>query len=204
MNKIADALTFFRLFSAPVLFVLILMGQWQVAMWLFIAAILSDAFDGVAARRWPPKFHRYREDPHAFDNLADGALSVSVVVALVVRFCLAWLQAWPDGHLALPWLIAAVCILAATACFLFLVGRLVPDSAEKVDICHGIFYALLLVACLTQITMLTDNPIEKFYLTLAYIAALAWAGIVKWDRMTSRPDATYRGTKTWGALFSRP
>lgn len=200
MNKIADALTFFRLLSAPVLFALLLSGQWQIAMVLFIAAILSDAFDGLAARRWPPEYHGYRKDPHAFDNAADGALSVLGVAGLLGRFFLAWLNDWSEAYLFVGWAAATTLILLMTGVFLFLVGQLVPASAEKVDVAHGFFYGLLLLGTLVQITVLATSPHSTMWLVLIAIATVLVC-VVKWDRLTSRPEVTYTGTKTWGTLF---
>lgn len=202
MNRIADALTIFRLFSAPVLLVLLLCGQWQVAMILFIAGILSDAFDGIAARRWPPREHRFRTDPHAFDNAADGALSVLGVAGLLGRFFLAWLNDWPEANLFVGWAIAAVLILLATGVFLFLVGQLVPASAEKIDVIHGFFYGVLLLATLVQITILATGANAVVWICLIGAVTVVIC-VIKWDRLTSRPEVTYNGTKTWDTLFSR-
>ena len=203
MNKVADALTLFRLFSAPVLLALLLCGQWQAAMVLFIVAILSDAFDGLAARRWPPKEHRFRKDPHAFDNAADGALSVLAVAGLLGRVFLAWLNDWAEATLFVGWAIAAVLILLVTGVFLFLVGQLVPASAEKVDVLHGFFYGILLLATLSQITILATTGAATAMWACLIGAATVAICFVKWDRLTSRPEVTYNGTKTWGTLFSR-
>lgn len=201
MNKIADVLTFFRLLAAPVLFVLILLGQWDWAMVLFIAAALSDAADGWFARRWPPASCWYRKDPHAFDNAADGALSVLAMAALVVRFFLAWRNSWPDGHLFVGWAVAAGVTLVATGVFLFLVGQLEPASAERVDVVHGVFYGALLLAVLVQITVLASGDMAVLWVSI-YLISIGALILFKWDRLTSRSEVAYKGTKTWRTLFS--
>ena len=198
-NRLADVLTFFRLVSSVALVVLILCGQWQFAMALFILAILSDAFDGIAARKWSPRDAWYRKDPHAFDNAADGALSVLVMAALVVRFFMGWINDGPESSLFVGWLAAAIATILVTGIFLFLVAELVPSSAEPVDVVHGFVYGTLLVAMLLQITILAVNDI--FGWVVLYLVAILAISVYKWDRLTSRPEVTYTGTKTWKQLL---
>lgn len=70
-----------RLLAVPVNVWLILLGEWRVAFLLFLAAGVSDALDGMIAKRFglQTRLGRY------LDPLADKVLLVSVFVVLAVQ-----------------------------------------------------------------------------------------------------------------------
>jgi cardiolipin synthase len=75
-----NLITIGRLFLVPVVILLILEGRWQAAFVIFVLAGLSDAIDGLLARR----FGMASELGAYLDPIADKALIVSIYIALAV------------------------------------------------------------------------------------------------------------------------
>lgn len=75
---IPNAITLARLLAVPVTIYLILQNQYKSAFWLFAAAGISDAVDGVLAKR----LGVVSEVGAYLDALADKALLVGVYVTL--------------------------------------------------------------------------------------------------------------------------
>jgi cardiolipin synthase len=73
-----NLITLARLLAVPVTVYLLLIGSYDLAFWLFIAAGLSDALDGIIAKR----FDAISEVGAFLDPLADKALLVAVYVTL--------------------------------------------------------------------------------------------------------------------------
>ncbi|MDJ0929638.1 CDP-alcohol phosphatidyltransferase family protein [Breoghania sp.] len=67
-----------RLLLVPVIVTMIVSGEDAVAFWLFVVAGLSDAADGIIARR----FALYSELGAYLDPIADKALLVSIYLSL--------------------------------------------------------------------------------------------------------------------------
>ena len=76
--NIPNLISLGRLFSVPVIVWLILDQQMMAAFWLFIAAALSDAVDGIIAKKFNAEtlFGAY------LDPIADKALLVAVFLTL--------------------------------------------------------------------------------------------------------------------------
>lgn len=182
MRNIADVLTFFRFPAAISLFILILNEQWFAAMIVFIAAILSDAFDGIAARRWPPRERWYRKNPHDFDNAGDSLLFFAVMIGLTI-------QVYP------LWLWVLIVSAVGSGVLLYLIKTRRPVIAEKIDVFFGWCFGALLFAMLVQITTLAVSEEVADGLTGAYMLAAAMIVMAKWDRVTSRPEVAYTGTR---------
>lgn len=182
MKYLADALTFFRFPAAFAVFGLIMTEHWLAAMIVFGLAILSDALDGIAARRWPPGERWYRKDPHAFDNAGDSLLFFGALVGLAVK-------------VQPLWLIILVVSIVGTLVILFFIAKLRPSRAEKLDVAFGWCFGFLLFVMLIQITKLAFGA---SLLGLVFVILYGVIGAViietKWDRMTSRPEVTYKGT----------
>jgi cardiolipin synthase (CMP-forming) len=87
-----NLLSFGRLLSVPVIVWLVLDGRMTFAFWLFVAAGVTDAFDGFVAKH----FNAKTELGSYLDPLADKALLVGVYLAL------GWL-----GHIPI-WLVILV------------------------------------------------------------------------------------------------
>ncbi len=67
-----------RLLAVPVTVYLLLIGSYRAAFWLFVAAGVSDAIDGIVAKR----FGATSEVGTYLDPLADKALLVAVYITL--------------------------------------------------------------------------------------------------------------------------
>ncbi|MBI3888959.1 CDP-alcohol phosphatidyltransferase family protein [Candidatus Saccharibacteria bacterium] len=186
---IADALTFFRIFAAIPLFLLIWTDQWTAATVLFIVAILSDALDGPAARRWPPKEHAYRKNSHDFDNLGDSLMFAGVIIGLAFQIRPIW------------WIIL-IGVIIGSVLIEIPKQKLTPVYAERVDVFHGWCFGIFLLAMLIQLTeQVTETwwvPISIFYVAAALIIVFA-----KPERATSRPEVVYKGTWLSGRAATR-
>ena len=75
--NVANLITLARLIAVPVVIWAILTDEMAAAFWIFVAAGLSDAIDGIIARH----FHEQTELGSYLDPLADKALLVSVYIA---------------------------------------------------------------------------------------------------------------------------
>lgn len=78
--NLANAVTAFRALLAPVLVYLLAKGLYQYALWTFLAAGLSDALDGFAARR----LNQFTRFGAILDPIADKLVIVSSVATLAV------------------------------------------------------------------------------------------------------------------------
>lgn len=186
MKYIADILTALRVLLAIAVLVFAWQDMWVGAVWLFIAGILTDAFDGIAARKWPYTAEQnarlwWRKNPHAFDNNADLALSTAGVVGLTLT------------QLSL---LQAVGVMAAVGLTSFVIQSIVdrigpnnPKWAERIDVAHGWLYAAELSAMLVWMIILATNDWRR-YLVVATIAGM-FLLFIKWDRVISRRELTY-------------
>ena len=89
MRYLADILTLARFVLALVLFGLIFFdGTVEAAFVIFLVAVLTDAFDGTCARKWPFKKSTepwYRKYAAKYDMLADVLLATAQVLFLAVQ-----------------------------------------------------------------------------------------------------------------------
>lgn len=80
LYHLPNALSLLRLFLVPFVVGLILSGQWTPALWLFVAAGVTDGLDGLVARLC----HARTLLGSWLDPLADKALLVSIYLTLGV------------------------------------------------------------------------------------------------------------------------
>lgn len=89
MRYLADILTLIRFILALVLFYLACTRvELYVGLLLFLAAELTDAFDGTCATKWPfpkDKTPRYRKYAAKYDMIADALLAFALVVFFTFR-----------------------------------------------------------------------------------------------------------------------
>ena len=76
--NIANIITFFRLFSVPIILLMILEDKLQIAFWVFLFASITDTFDGLLAR----KLKIVTEFGKILDPIADKILIFSVLITL--------------------------------------------------------------------------------------------------------------------------
>lgn len=190
MKYLADLLTVLRFVAAGVTAWLLIQDRWSWAAVSFGLGLLSDAFDGMAARRWPYSDAEaarlpWRKHPHALDNAADLALSSAGLVGLSLSLLPLW-QA-----IGLLTGVAGVSLVFVIHVNIMIdEGR--PEAAEKTDVVHGFVYGIELVAMLVIMTVLA-TPAWPFIVTLYAMCGipLLW---MKRDRLTSRPEVDYRRT----------
>lgn len=178
---IADALTFSRIFAAIPLFLLIWMEYWTVATIVFIIAILSDAVDGPAARRWPPKEHAYRRDSHVFDNIGDSLMFAAVIGGLALQIRPIW-----------GWILAVV--IVGSVLIEIPKQKLAHLYAERVDVFHGWCFCIFLLAMLIQLTERAFGEQLWKPLSFVYVCIALVLVRLKWDRATKRKEVKYKGT----------
>ena len=77
---IPNFITIGRLIIVPLVIMMIVQGNWQIAFALFVAAGVSDAVDGFIARR----FDMHSELGAYLDPVADKALLVSIYLTLAI------------------------------------------------------------------------------------------------------------------------
>ena len=76
--NIANIITFFRLFSVPIILLMILEDKLQIAFWIFLFASFTDTFDGLVAR----KLRIVTEFGKILDPISDKILIFSVLITL--------------------------------------------------------------------------------------------------------------------------
>ena len=85
---IPNFITIGRFFIVPLVIMMIVQGNWQLAFGLFVAAGISDAVDGFLARR----FDMRSELGAYLDPMADKALLVSIYLTLsIIGILPAWM-----------------------------------------------------------------------------------------------------------------
>jgi cardiolipin synthase (CMP-forming) len=77
---IPNLITIARLIIVPIVIVMIMQGRWPAAFVLFVVAGVSDAVDGLIARR----FNMRSEFGAHLDPIADKALLMSIFVTLAI------------------------------------------------------------------------------------------------------------------------
>ena len=189
MKFVADVLTFSRFLFALGTVAAVIGGNWGLAVVLFTIGILTDAFDGPIARRWPytaeeeKKFFWRAKDPHMWDNAADLTLSTCGLLAVVYAvFGIAWWSLFTIGIVAL-----------VSACFVGALeiaarsGR--PKLAERIDVVHGWVFGIELLTMLVVLTVMATDTWP--YWAALYSVATIVVVIAKWDRVTSRAEVDY-------------
>lgn len=192
MKYLADVLTFSRIVSAVGLLVWGLLDwlgavnvNYSVALYIAMAAFLSDAFDGYAARRWPYTdeerakifWHRNEATSHAFDNLGDSLLYFSVVLLLTVNGTIHWMVG--------PILVILSAAIIATIEYLHKKRR--SPWAERLDVAFGWTFGGTLTLGLVLMVRVAS---PDYWWVVVAAGAVFGAFIVwlKWDRIMNRPE----------------
>jgi len=193
MKHLADALMFTRIGLA-----LFLLGwaataalgwagdmNYALVLWIAAIAFLTDAFDGICARRWPYSdkerasrpWHTTPEDSHNFDNAGDLAFYLALGISLVAHDYV-WLK-----YLLLVMAGALVLFLAVQ-----LLKKLKSKYAETVDVVFGWLFGLTLGGMLCYVAALAYPHQWGWIVALGVVVTLMMLPS-KWDRLTSRPES---------------
>ena len=84
--NIANIVSFFRLFSVPIILLMILEDKLEIAFWFFLFACFTDIFDGFFAR----KLKIVTEFGKILDPISDKILIFSVLIALSYKNFIEW------------------------------------------------------------------------------------------------------------------
>src|SRR5262249_43832584 len=86
MKWLPNAITGLRLLGGVIAVVYAIHGNWTVALWVYVASLVSDFLDGLAAK----KLNAITKLGELLDSLADGWLTAAGVIALSVTGHLSW------------------------------------------------------------------------------------------------------------------
>ena len=168
-----NLITLARLLAVPVTVYLLLESRYTEAFWVFVAAGVSDAADGIIAKR----FDVASEVGAYLDPLADKALLVSIFVTL--------------GYLELVavWLVILIVfrdllIIGGAILFQTLTQslRMEPLMVSKANTLAQIVLAALVLAELGLAIGLTPFIHIMVYVTTATTLASGGAYVIKWGR----------------------
>lgn len=181
MKYIADILTGLRIVFAIIVMYSIIFQMWWMATVSLILAIITDAVDGIAARKWSYSLKENTDlwwrhnHGHSFDNVADASLVFLGLIGLSIN--------------SRVWLITTILIIIGTMIIVSTVNCLRKINlkyAEKVEIFHGWSYGFTLFSMLVYIT--TEATDKWTYFVVMYCVATVLVINLKWDRATSRPE----------------
>jgi phosphatidylglycerophosphate synthase len=206
LKYLADTLTVSRFVFALLAALTILRGEWDVAVLFVLCGGLSDAFDGMAARKWPladnKRFYIQWLKPKDFDEIADAFFCVVLVFAPAIRLIVANVNGWQDGWVPLWFSIPLLVIeMFMTPFFLQATQRLNPVDAFEADVLHGWYCAALMVGSLLLVTWMGFSGVAIWLLFMAYALACFVLVVVKWDRATTRPGVVYTGRLSWSQFL---
>lgn len=183
MKYLADILTALRIALAFVIFVCILQQAWAVALVLFAVAALTDAFDGMCARRWPysPEdvqrlWWRRKFDAQQIDNVPDGTMIFLAVLAL----------AWQFDY----WRVLAVVIYAIAALLMWAVSFSIRKGyvwlAEAADVLAGLVFVTNITLVVWELASRNNIPLTVF--AVGVMVGLLFLLVFKRDKVFERPD----------------
>ena len=174
LKYLADTLTVSRFVLGGLAAYSILRGEWEFAVVWVLLGGLSDAFDGIAVRKWrlaaSRRFYSRWLKPKEFDEIADGFFCTVLVFAPAVRLILANLNGWSDGWMPLWFLIPLLlveCFL--TPFFILATQKLRPADAFQIDVLHGWYCALLMFGSLTLVTFMAFSNTAALTILLVYL-----------------------------------
>lgn len=187
--NLPNAITLARLCCVPLVVWLILIDRMAPAFWVSLAAALSDAVDGIIAKRWRmvTKFGGY------LDPIADKALLVCVYVALANQ-----------GHLPV-WLVIMVVfrdalIVGGALLFMTLTQTLdmKPLMVSKINTVMQL--ALAVVVLGATAFGFDDSDLRQLliFCVAATTAASGLAYVIGWTRLAAEMEKRDSGAEGQG------
>jgi cardiolipin synthase (CMP-forming) len=177
--NLPNAITFARLFCVPVVVWLILVDRMSAAFWLALAAALSDAVDGIIAKR----FDMETVLGAFLDPIADKALLVCIYVAL-----------GHEGYLPV-WLVILVVfrdvlIVGGAILFHTLTQSLTmkPLMVSKINTVTQLFLAVVVLAAAAF--SLDDTALRPILIYVVAVTTLAsgTAYVISWTRLADEME----------------
>ncbi len=179
--NLPNAITLARLFCVPLVVWLILIDRMGVAFWVSLAAALSDAVDGIIAKRW----RMVTVLGGYLDPIADKALLVCVYVALAHQ-----------GHLPV-WLVILVVfrdalIIGGALLFMTLTQSLSmkPLMVSKLN---TVMQLVLAVVAMASAAFGIDDTAVRPVLIVSVAATTLASGaayVVGWTRLAAQMEAS--------------
>ena len=172
-KNIPNIITLARILLVPLLIVLLLRGNYAGALWVFLAAGISDALDGFIAKR----FNLCTRLGSLLDPLADKILLLSSVIVLARA---GHLPVW----LALTVIIRDVIIVGGAGAYYFRSGRLEmePSVPSKLNTFVQICLIFLLIAQLAGLAQVSGLLPLLFGLTFVTALVSGAHYVVVWGR----------------------
>lgn len=163
--NLANKITILRLLLIPVFILLVLYSKWEIALFVFIFAALSDALDGYLARR----MNQRTELGKILDPIADKFLILSAFICLSVVNN-------PSTSIKLP-VYVPVIIISRDAIIVLgsLIIYLIKGSLEVKSAPIGKITTFLQMA--TVISILFKFTFSPFLWNMAVVFTV-WSGII--------------------------
>lgn len=171
--NIPNSITLLRLILVPVVVWLLTVGYYDWALWVFIAAALSDALDGFFARI----LDQHTELGATLDPIADKLMLLSTLAVLV------WLALLP-GWLLSAILLRDTVIIGGALAYRHRAGHLevTPTWLGKLHTLLEFALAGLVIADAAGILPLTSWLLPLFYLVLFTALASGAQYVWLWGR----------------------
>lgn len=156
--NVPNILTALRVIAAPLLAYFLMRGHYDLALYTFVFAAITDALDGFIARR----FNLYTEFGAALDPLADKLITLTCLVILTFQ---GWVPLW----LTLSIVVRDTVIVAGAFSYHHLFGE-VDIHPTRLGKLHTIAAFALFIMVLTHAAQLID---ASDWLTASFVALLA-------------------------------
>lgn len=177
MWNVPNVLTTLRVLAAPLLAYCLMREQYEIALYLFVGAAITDALDGWIARH----FHQMTHYGAVMDPLADKLVTLTCVVLLTY---LGWVPLW----LTVTILIRDVVIVAGAFAYHHRFGG-VEIRPSKLGKLHTLLAFSLFTLVLAQASGQVDAMSwlnAGFLLVLASTLASAGQYVFIWSRKAAQ------------------